>query len=641
MQGLILAAGVGRRIAPYNENATKSMIDIAGKTLIERALYALAKNNIQKTTLVVGYKSDVFIKFLKEKFADSNYKNGNNNNNNNNNIINCENFVANKRLNNMQINFIFNKDFAITNNIYSLSLAEKVLCSDDTILLESDLIFTPKVISKIINNKAKNVVAVSKFESWMDGTCVLLNQHDYITTILDKNNFDFLQTQDYYKTVNVYKFSKEFSKNYYLPFLKAYQTAFGKNEYYEQVLKVISLLSNDILKAVKISSKSWYEIDNIADLQIAENRFANAENKLKITQQRYGGYWRFPQMIDFCYLVNPYFPPQKLVDEILLNSKILIASYPSGSSELSLLAARIFKLSQNNIAVGNGASELINSLGKIINGNVGIIYPTFNEYQRVFTNCKIIPFYANDFEYDINFIIENIKNNDNAKLDYLLLINPDNPSGNFINKNDILQLLDFCIKQNIKLIFDESFIDFADENYTLLEQKFLNTYAENLIVIKSISKSYGVAGLRLGIIASGNINLIEKIKFYNSIWNINSFAENFLQIFEKYSNEYQKSCNLLKQQRQFLIKLLKQNFSETTPKLKVFENSQANYLLCEILGENNATELAKNLLNNDNIFIKDLSNKQCFSKENSKYFRIAVRNQNDNQKLVLALKKYL
>ena len=232
-------------------------------------------------------------------------------------------------------------------------------------------------------------------------------------------------------------------------------------------------------------------------------------------------------------------------------------------------------------------------------------------------------------------------NNDNAKLDYLLLINPDNPSGNFINKNDILQLLDFCIKQNIKLIFDESFIDFADENYTLLEQKFLNTYAENLIVIKSISKSYGVAGLRLGIIASGNINLIEKIKFYNSIWNINSFAENFLQIFEKYNNEYQKSCNLLKQQRQFLIKLLKQNFSETTPKLKVFENSQANYLLCEILGENNATELAKNLLNNDNIFIKDLSNKQCFSKENAKYFRIAVRNQNDNQKLVLALKKYL
>lgn len=631
MQGLILAAGIGRRIAPYNENATKSMINVAGKTLIERALYALAKNNIQKTTLVVGYKSDVFIKFLKQKFAETN-------------IENTDNFVANKRLNNMQINFIFNEDFATTNNIYSLSLAEEILCSDDTILLESDLIFTPKVISKIINNKAKNIVAVSKFESWMDGTCVLLDNQDYITTILDKNNFDFLQTQDYYKTVNVYKFSKEFSKNYYLPFLKAYQIAFGKNEYYEQVLKVISFLSNNTLKAVKISSKSWYEIDNIADLQIAENRFANAENKLKITQQRYGGYWRFPQMLDFCYLVNPYFPPQKLVDEILLNSKTLIASYPSGSSELSLLAARIFKLSQNNIAVGNGASELINSLGKIISGNVGIIYPTFNEYQRVFTNCKIISFYAKNFVYDVNFIIENIKNNikNNAeKLDYLLLINPDNPSGNFINKNDVLRLLDFCIKQNIKLIFDESFIDFADENYTLLEQKLLNTYAENLIVIKSISKSYGVAGLRLGIIASGNINLIEKIKFYNSIWNINAFAENFLQIFEKYSNEYQKSCNLLKQQRQFLIKLLKQNFNENTAKLKVFENSQANYLLCEILGENNATKLAKNLLNNDNIFIKDLSNKQCFANENSKYFRIAVRNKIDNQKLVLALKKYL
>lgn len=629
MQGLILAAGVGRRIAPYNENATKSMINIAGKTLIERALLALAKNNIQKTTLVVGYKSDVFINFLIEKFADSKksfYKNNN-----------C--FVANKSLNNMQINFIFNEDFATTNNIYSLSLAEEVLCSDDTILLESDLIFTPEVISNLINSKAKNVVAVSKFESWMDGTCVLLDNHDYITTILDKNNFDFLQTQDYYKTVNVYKFSKEFSKNYYLPFLKAYQTAFGKNEYYEQVLKVISLLSNNTLKAVKISSKNWYEIDNIADLQIAENRFANAENKLKITQQRYGGYWRFPQMLDFCYLVNPYFPPKQLVDEIILNTKTLISSYPSGAAELSLLAARIFKLSPNNIAVGNGASELINSLGKIINGNIAIIYPTFNEYERVFTNCNIIPFYAKNFEYDVNFIIENIKNN-NVKLDYLLLINPDNPSGNFINKKDIFILLDFCVKQNIKLIFDESFIDFSEQNYTLLEQKILNNYKENLIVIKSISKSYGVAGLRLGILASADANLIANIIKQNSIWNINSFAENFLQIFEKYSSEYSKSCDLLKKQRSFLIKQLNSNFDETT-QLKVFDKSQANYLLCKILNENNATLLAKNLLNKTNIFIKDLSSKKCFENQNSKYFRIAVRNKIDNQKLVYELKKYL
>ena len=126
------------------------------------------------------------------------------------------------------------------------------------------------------------------------------------------------------QVINVSLFSSEFSKQYYVPFLEAYQKAFGKNEYYEQVLKVLSFLSSTTLKGLPVSGDDWYEIDDPADLQIAENRFATSEKKLEMLQKRYGGYWRFPKLIDFCYLVNPYFPPKKMIDELQSNFKTLL-----------------------------------------------------------------------------------------------------------------------------------------------------------------------------------------------------------------------------------------------------------------------------------------------------------------------------
>ena len=120
-------------------------------------------------------------------------------------------------------------------------------------------------------------------------------------------------------------------------------------------------------------------------------------------------------------------------------------------------------------------------------------------------------------------------------IEVLTIINPDNPSGNYIPKCDILKLAEWAEKRNVRLIIDESFVDFADaeENPSLLQQDILNTYP-HLIVIKSISKSYGVPGLRLGILATADKVLTAKLKKDVAIWNINSFAEFFLQIYEKY-----------------------------------------------------------------------------------------------------------
>ncbi|MBD5436029.1 MAG: hypothetical protein HDR36_05920 [Treponema sp.] len=100
-----------------------------------------------------------------------------------------------------------------------------------------------------------------------------MNNKCEIENFISKQEQIFQDQAHYFKTVNVYKFSKEFSSQYYVPFLEAYQTAFGKNVYYEEALKVISFLKSDELNALKISGDDWYEIDNENDYNEAERRF--------------------------------------------------------------------------------------------------------------------------------------------------------------------------------------------------------------------------------------------------------------------------------------------------------------------------------------------------------------------------------
>ncbi len=608
MQALMLAAGMGKRLGRFTKNSTKCMVPVNGKTIIEYAIEALIQCGIKKFVMVVGYKSEVLINFIKEKFPE-------------------------ERLNGMKIEFIENPIYDKTNNIYSLYLAKNCLAEDDTLLLESDLIFKKKILSSLISSSDKNVAVVSKFEPWMDGTCTLLNCENQITQIVDKSAFKWNHTEDYYKTVNIYKFSKDFSKNYYIPFLEAYQKAFGENEYYEQVLKVISFLSSTAIKGMKVSGDDWYEIDDAADLAIAEDRFANNEEKIKRMQHRYGGYWRFPNMKDFCYLVNPYFPPQNMIDELSSNFKTLLTQYPSGAAQQSLLLGKIFNILPENIVAGNGAAELIASLGEKLEGTVAIPYPTFNEYPERFVNAKTVPIPVNKetFSYTAEDILKTVRTSE-AKT--VLLINPDNPSGNFLNKQDVLSLCSELKKLDVKLIFDESFIDFAEKEkrYTLLDDKIL-AENPNLIIVKSISKSYGVPGLRLGLLASSDSSYVKQIQKKNAIWNINSFAEYYLQIYDKYKKLYASACDKIAEERErFAFEL------EKIPNFYVFP-SQANFLMCRLDGNITASKLTQILMQRYNLFIKDLTGKKCF--ENGKYIRLAVRDKNDNDALLSALKDVL
>ena len=603
MQALMLAAGMGKRLGNYTKNATKCMVPVNGKTLIEYAIESLIYAGIKKFTMVVGYKKDVLKNFLKGKYPQ------------------------------IQIDFIDNDVYDSTNNIYSLYLARDVLSSDDTILLESDLIFDKEIIREIVSSPEKNLAVVSHFENWMDGTVTVLNEEKTIKRIVSKSDFDWNKIDSYYKTVNIYKFSKEFSKNIYMPFLGAYQTAYSKNEYYETVLKVISYLDGDILKAHLVDGSRWYEIDDPADLKIASTRFSSGKEHLESMYKTFGGYWRYPAMLDFCYLVNPYFPPKALVNEMKQMSDILLESYPSGDKQQSLLAGKIFGVLPEHIAVGNGAAELIASISELSSGKVVVPFPTFNEYPNRFGNENTVWLPANeDFSYSVEDIVRSAEENSAS---YVLLINPDNPSGHFFTKQEVIILAEQLSSKNVKLILDESFVDFAEPEirFTFIDEELISKH-KNVIVIKSISKSYGVPGIRLGVLVSGDESLIEKIQKNTSIWNINSFAEFFLQIFDKYKKFYGSACDKIAEERgRFSSELSK------IPGVKVYE-SQANYLLCKLSGEAEkigSLGLAEKLLDGYNILIKDLSSKKGFEK--GQFIRLAVRNCQDNDRLIFALKE--
>jgi histidinol-phosphate/aromatic aminotransferase/cobyric acid decarboxylase-like protein/choline kinase len=600
MQSIILAAGMGKRLGEYTRNNTKCMVKVNGQTLIDRVLFQLSKLNINRVVIVIGYEGNK----LKEYINSNNYG--------------------------IKIEFVENRIYDKTNNIYSLALAKQQLQEDDTILIESDLIFDDSLLSLLINNPFPNLALVAKYESWMDGTMACIDDDNFITELITKKAFKYSDIAHYFKTVNIYKFSKEFSKDSYVPFLEAYCKAMGNNDYYEQVLKVLTLLDRVNIKALPINNEKWYEIDDIQDLDIAETIFASEENQLPLFQKRFGGYWRFPKLLDYCYLVNPFFPPLKLKDEIKSNFDVLLSEYPSGMRINSLLMAKYFNLKQDYVCVGNGAAELIKALMGKLKGKIGMVFPTFEEYPNRYEESEIEIFVPNnpDFKYSVS----DLKNHFTDKnITTLLIINPDNPSGNYISKSDILSLAKWCKEKQIRLIIDESFVDFT-LNYqynSLLINEILEEY-QNLIVIKSISKSYGVPGLRLGAIMSSDITLINGIKKDVTIWNINSFAEYYMQIFGKYESDYKTACNLFINERNRFYEDLVQ-----IPWLRVIP-SQANYFLCEVKNKFTSTELMRILLIKHNILIKDCSTKYGFNKQN--YIRLAVRGTNDNVKLFSELK---
>lgn len=599
MQAIILAAGMGSRLGNLTEVHPKCMVEVDGVSMIERMLRQLDRIELDRIVIVTGYEHKV----LKDFIGGFEF--------------------------NTPIEYINNDIYDKTNNIYSLYLAKDILVSDNTLLFESDLIFEDKLLMQVVDNPADNAALVAKYEAWMDGTVVTLDNNQSITNFIGKTDFNYSDVDSYYKTVNIYKLSKNFSETFYVPFLESYMKAAGVNVYYESALKFVVDVPGVELKAIVNNNYDWYEVDDVQDLDIATVMFASStEKKLELMQRRFGGYWRYPRLIDFCYLVNPFYPNERLLDEVKSNFSRLVRDYPSGMAVNTLLAAKHFGVDESSIVIGNGASELIKSLMEKLSGNIGIITPTFEEYPNRSKHLNVINFETSKigYQYSSDSIMEYFKD---KELSSLLLINPDNPSGNFIAYDDVIRLLDWCVVKNIDLILDESFIDFVDFDgpISLLNDAVIAKYP-NLYLVKSISKSYGVPGFRLGVLATSDKQMIATIKKDVSIWNINSFGEYYMQIVDKYKKDFKAAMiRFVEVRKEYVEKL------NAIPNLKVFP-SQANFIMIEILNGITSKYVTEELLERGNVFIKDLTPKSGFD---GQYIRVAVKRPEENEQLVARL----
>ena len=244
MQAIILAAGMGSRLEGLTSSKAKCMINVNGISLIDRVLRQLDKLSLKCIILVVGYEAKQLCDYVLS--------------------LNIQTPVL----------FIDNPIYDKTNNIYSLALAKKQLQEDDTLLVESDLILEDRIFEKLVDDARPNIALIAKYQTWMNGTVVNIDREDNILNFIDKKAFNNKDIDSYYKTVNIYKFSRLFLSSIYIPLLEKFMDEYGLNEYYEQVLTLVVEKDKSCIKALRLNDEKWYEIDNIQDLNAAEKLFA-------------------------------------------------------------------------------------------------------------------------------------------------------------------------------------------------------------------------------------------------------------------------------------------------------------------------------------------------------------------------------
>jgi len=342
---------------------------------------------------------------------------------------------------------------------------------------------------------------------------------------------------------------------------------------------------------------------------------------------QHGGYYRHG-FTDHAYLYNLYFPPEAFFDHLKDQIHDLVLNYPVAQTVLASLAGNLVGQPAERIVVGNGASELI----KIVAGNVStkliVPVPSFNEYANATAPGKVVEFPLDypSFQLDVDdFAARAIR----EKADVAVVVTPNNPTSMQIPKEDLIRLLTKLKPHDCMLIVDESFLDFAENAEHAGMGQELDNFP-NLAVLKSMSKAYGICGLRIGYLVTANTKFAASIRQGVHIWNVNGFAEEFLRILPEYEREFSESCQRVRSDRDGLYKTLSQ-----IDDLSVFK-PDANFVFCRLPDAvRSAPEIAKSLYVEHNIYVKDCANKTQLDAD--RFLRIASRTEEENRNFVDAL----
>jgi histidinol-phosphate/aromatic aminotransferase/cobyric acid decarboxylase-like protein/NDP-sugar pyrophosphorylase family protein len=597
-KAVILAAGIGDRLRPFTNDQPKCLVPINGVPILENTLRHLAALGTEEVVLVVGHHKDVII----EKFGAMHLG--------------------------MSIVYVVSEDYSTTNNIYSLWLARDHL-TEDILLLEADVFFERELLKRLLSAPTGNAAAVALHQSWMSGTVVRVNAMGRIGALLDaehqEEGFDYSSV---YKTINLYVFRKEFLRRYFVPQLEAYIAADDINEYYESILIALAHRGKNNLGAVICDDLNWFEIDDESDRLAAEYVFLSQEERYEQIGSLHGGYWRFG-FVDHSYLYNPYYPPKTVFAHFRNHLRELALNYPSGQNVMARLVGTLIEQSPDHVVVGNGASELINIISGHVAGKLIVPLPTFNEYQNAAADGDFVGFElpAPSFELDVEAFAKAALESE-ARV--AVVVTPNNPTSLTVSRDDLLKLASLLQERDCILLVDESFIDFASDPQALTIERWI-TKVPNLAVIKSLSKSFGIGGLRLGYLLTGNEKFRKAVLADLHIWNINGFAESFLRLAPRYSRSFKASCLRVRDDCDALYDSLSKIDGVTAYK------PQANFVLCRLPdGGPTAPVVAKRIFVRFNLYVKHCSGKGM--PDGEMYLRLASRTAPENVALVDALR---
>jgi len=593
MRAIVLAAGMGARMRTLNEHTHKSLLPIGNTTILGRIVDALLDINVRDILVVTGYCSRQIRSFLAERYPGSAFT------------------------------FVHNQRWGETNNVVSLAMAlEHSPLDCDNILIECDVLFDPALLQRLTGRKRGNVALLDRYRPGMHGTVVSV-ERGVITQVfpphLQTEDFDY---RDKFKTVNIYRFDKDFCRTKLKPLLSCYANVIDSGSYYEAVLGMLINMQREIVHAELVNGAQWAEVDDPNDLAAARFAF-EPEQRAKILSHACGGHWNF-DLLDFTFMRNMYFPADAMLAAIGRRLPALARSYGSSQEILNEKLAFTLGCRADRLQCLSGASQLFPLLPDLIPARrVLLPQPTFAEFPRWFPAHAA---YQDSVGIDPDEIDARAEIND-----LVVIVNPNNPTGSKLATAGIHALI--ARHPHTTFLVDESFIAFSGDQPLLerLEREPL----KNVVVVVSLSKSLGVPGLRLGYAYSCDPQLIQRLRARIPIWNLGSLAEFFLELLLKFQPEYALSIRRTVSDRcEFGTQLAGLAGVET-----VYPSS-ANFFLIRLAsrGPEHAQQLVDALLTRHSIYVKDVSRKFAAP---APYLRVAVRRPAENVRLLEALAEEL
>jgi len=332
------------------------------------------------------------------------------------------------------------------------------------------------------------------------------------------------------------------------------------------------------------------------------------------------------QLLDFCIPVNLHFPPAALVEMIRSNLGEILRYYPDYADVHQQYIGEMTGLAPETIVPCNGSTEIITALCQRATGPIVTSVPTFSRWTDLPEELSV-PLYTlkrrreRCFKLEVDEIVNRVREVGGRTM---VISNPNNPTGAWLTLDEV-KTLARSLEDLDAVIIDESFIDFSD-----LESAGLHAAdTPNLVVVKSMGKSLGWHGVRLGY-AVADPTRAQAMRARLPFWNINGLAAYILKTVTKFKSEYEASFPLVAQDRIYMTERLK-----SLPGVVIYP-SKANFVFVELVNGVSGRTLRDRLLKNHGVMVRECSNKIGSSEQ---YLRLAVQGRRAVDVLVNALQE--